>query len=66
MIASINPATGEIMRTFEAATDAEIESSLARADAGWHSTAALHSPRGQVGSPPPPEFWKTNGSAWAG
>jgi len=37
MIASINPATGEIMRTFEAATDAEIESSLARADAGWHS-----------------------------
>jgi len=37
MIASINPATGEIIRTFEAATEAEIEAALARADAAWRS-----------------------------
>ncbi len=37
MIASINPATGEIIRTFEAATEAEIDAALARADAAWHS-----------------------------
>jgi succinate-semialdehyde dehydrogenase/glutarate-semialdehyde dehydrogenase len=37
MIASINPATGEIIRTFEAATEVEIEASLARADVAWHS-----------------------------
>ena len=38
MIASINPATGEIVRTFEAATAAEIEAILARADAGQSLT----------------------------
>jgi len=37
MIASINPATGEIIRTFEAATAAEIDAALARADAAWHA-----------------------------
>ncbi len=37
MIASINPATGEIVRTFEAATAAEIEAILARADAARRS-----------------------------
>ncbi len=37
MIASINPATGEIVRTFEAATEAEIDAALARADAAWRS-----------------------------
>ena len=37
MIASINPANGEIIRTFEAATEAEIEAALARADAAWHA-----------------------------
>ncbi len=37
MIASINPATGETVRTFEAATPVEIEAALARADAAWHA-----------------------------
>ena len=37
MIASINPATGEIIRTFEAATAAEIDACLTRADAAWHA-----------------------------
>jgi succinate-semialdehyde dehydrogenase/glutarate-semialdehyde dehydrogenase len=37
MIASINPATGETIRTFPAATEAEIEAALARADAAWYS-----------------------------
>jgi succinate-semialdehyde dehydrogenase/glutarate-semialdehyde dehydrogenase len=37
MIASINPATGETLRTFEAATAAEIDAALARADAAWRS-----------------------------
>ena len=37
MIASINPATGETLRTFEAATAAEIDACVARADAAWHS-----------------------------
>jgi succinate-semialdehyde dehydrogenase / glutarate-semialdehyde dehydrogenase len=37
MIATINPATGEIIRAFEAATEAEIEAALARADAAWRS-----------------------------
>jgi succinate-semialdehyde dehydrogenase/glutarate-semialdehyde dehydrogenase len=36
MIASINPASGETLRTFEAATEAEIDAALARADAAWH------------------------------
>jgi succinate-semialdehyde dehydrogenase/glutarate-semialdehyde dehydrogenase len=37
MIASINPATGETLRTFEAATPAEIDATLGRADAAWRT-----------------------------
>jgi len=37
MIASINPATGETVRVFEAATPAEIELAIARADAAWRT-----------------------------
>jgi succinate-semialdehyde dehydrogenase/glutarate-semialdehyde dehydrogenase len=37
MIASINPATGETIRTFAALTAAEIEAALARADAAWRA-----------------------------
>jgi succinate-semialdehyde dehydrogenase/glutarate-semialdehyde dehydrogenase len=37
MIASINPTTGEIVRTFEAASAAEIASAIARADTAWHA-----------------------------
>jgi len=35
MIASINPATGETLRTFEPLTDGELEDRIARADAAW-------------------------------
>src|SRR5438128_2021119 len=35
MIASINPATGETLRTFEPLSAAELENKLARADAAW-------------------------------
>jgi succinate-semialdehyde dehydrogenase/glutarate-semialdehyde dehydrogenase len=44
MIASINPATGETLRTFEPLTDSEIDTRLARADTAWRSyrrTAAV-------------------------
>ena len=37
MIATINPATGEILRTFEALTDAQVDEKLARADAAWRT-----------------------------
>jgi succinate-semialdehyde dehydrogenase/glutarate-semialdehyde dehydrogenase len=37
MIASINPATGETLRCFDALTDSQIEAALARAEAVWHS-----------------------------
>jgi len=37
MIASVNPATGETLRTFEALTDSQIEDKLARADAAYRS-----------------------------
>jgi succinate-semialdehyde dehydrogenase / glutarate-semialdehyde dehydrogenase len=37
VIASINPATGETLRTFEALTDAQIDDRIARADAAYHS-----------------------------
>jgi succinate-semialdehyde dehydrogenase / glutarate-semialdehyde dehydrogenase len=36
MIASINPATGETLFTFDAMTDAEVDAALARADSAWH------------------------------
>jgi len=42
MIASINPATGETLRTFETWSDAQIDAALARADAAWR--AYRHSP----------------------
>jgi succinate-semialdehyde dehydrogenase/glutarate-semialdehyde dehydrogenase len=35
MIASINPATGETLRTFEALTDAQVDDKIARADAAY-------------------------------
>jgi succinate-semialdehyde dehydrogenase/glutarate-semialdehyde dehydrogenase len=35
MIASINPATGETLRTFEALTDSQIDGKIARADAAY-------------------------------
>jgi len=35
MIASINPATGETLRTFEPLSDAQVDASLARADAAY-------------------------------
>ena len=37
MIASINPATGETLRTFEPLTAAEVDEKIARADAAWRS-----------------------------
>jgi succinate-semialdehyde dehydrogenase / glutarate-semialdehyde dehydrogenase len=37
MIASINPATGETLRTFEPLSDAQVDDALARADAAWRS-----------------------------
>jgi len=37
MIASINPATGEMIRTFPAATESEVEGAITRADAAWRS-----------------------------
>jgi succinate-semialdehyde dehydrogenase/glutarate-semialdehyde dehydrogenase len=37
MIASINPATGEILQTFAAASEAQIEAALERADAAWRA-----------------------------
>jgi succinate-semialdehyde dehydrogenase/glutarate-semialdehyde dehydrogenase len=37
VIASINPATGELLQSFEALTSAQIEDKLARADAAFHT-----------------------------
>lgn len=37
MIASINPATGETLRTFEALSDTQVDDALARADAAWRT-----------------------------
>jgi succinate-semialdehyde dehydrogenase/glutarate-semialdehyde dehydrogenase len=37
MIASINPATGETLRTFDALSDAQLDDALARADAAWRT-----------------------------
>jgi succinate-semialdehyde dehydrogenase/glutarate-semialdehyde dehydrogenase len=37
MIASINPATGETLRTFDALPDSQVDSALARAEAAWRS-----------------------------
>ncbi len=37
MIASINPATGETLRTFDALSDAALDAALARADAAWRT-----------------------------
>jgi succinate-semialdehyde dehydrogenase/glutarate-semialdehyde dehydrogenase len=37
VIASINPATGETLETFEALTDAEVDEKLARADRSWRT-----------------------------
>jgi succinate-semialdehyde dehydrogenase/glutarate-semialdehyde dehydrogenase len=37
MIASVNPATGETIRVFEAATPAEIASAIERADVAWRA-----------------------------
>src|SRR5471030_1020558 len=37
MIASINPATGETLRTFEALTDAQIDEKIARADTAYRA-----------------------------
>jgi len=37
MIASVNPATGETVRTFDPLSDSEIEDKLARAEAAWQS-----------------------------
>ncbi len=37
MIATVNPATGECVATFEALTDSELEEKLARADAAFRS-----------------------------
>src|ERR1035437_8567640 len=40
MIASVNPATGETLRTFEPLSDAQVDAALARADRGRWLTAA--------------------------
>src|ERR1035438_5678572 len=37
MIASVNPATGETLRTFEPLSDAQVDAALARADAAWRT-----------------------------
>jgi succinate-semialdehyde dehydrogenase/glutarate-semialdehyde dehydrogenase len=42
MIASINPATGETLRTFDALSEAQVDAAIARADAAWR--AYRHTP----------------------
>ncbi len=37
MIASVNPATGETIRTFDAMSDAQVSSAIARADTAWRT-----------------------------
>ena len=37
MIATVNPATSETLRTFEALSDAEVDAALSRADAEWRT-----------------------------
>ena len=37
MIASVNPADGEVLRTFSALTDSEIEDKLARAETAYRA-----------------------------
>jgi succinate-semialdehyde dehydrogenase/glutarate-semialdehyde dehydrogenase len=37
MIASVNPATGETLRTFEPLSDEQVDAALARSDAAWRS-----------------------------
>jgi len=37
MIASINPATGENLREFDAMSDAQVDAAIARADAAWRT-----------------------------
>jgi succinate-semialdehyde dehydrogenase / glutarate-semialdehyde dehydrogenase len=81
MIASINPATGETLRTFEALTDAQIDEKIARADtayrayrhtsfaerAGWLEDAAgiLESEQDQFGRIMTLEMGKPIGAARA-
>ena len=81
VIASINPATGETLRTFEALTDAQIDEKLARAErayrtyrhssfaerARWLAAAAgiLESERDRLGRIMTLEMGKTIGSARA-
>ncbi|HEV3199212.1 MAG TPA: NAD-dependent succinate-semialdehyde dehydrogenase [Bryobacteraceae bacterium] len=81
MIASINPATGETLRTFEALTDGQIDDRLARADrayrnyrhtsiaerAGWLAAAAdiLESEKDRLGRTMTLEMGKPIGAARA-
>jgi succinate-semialdehyde dehydrogenase/glutarate-semialdehyde dehydrogenase len=44
MIASINPATGETLRTFDALSDAQVDAALARADSAYRTYR--HTPLG--------------------
>jgi len=37
MIASINPTTGETLRTFDALSGAQVDAALSRADAAWRT-----------------------------
>ena len=37
MIASINPATGETLRTFDPMTDTQVDDALALAESAWRS-----------------------------
>lgn len=53
-IATVNPANGETLKTFEALGAAEIEHRLATADTTFRSTAPPHSVNGPGCSTRPP------------
>ncbi len=57
-IATINPATGETVKTFTAATDDEVDAAIARPTGGSPTTARPASPSAPGGPMPPPTCWK--------
>ena len=53
-IATINPATGETLKTYEPLTDEALEDKIARAAAAWATYRLTTPSSGSAGCAPPP------------
>ncbi len=65
-IATVNPATGETVQTFQPQTPDEVDAAIARADAAVRELRGTTFEQRASGCAPPPTWWTPTTRRWPG